>query len=250
MCQPWSMASANLDLVRSIYAAWEKGDWHSAEWAHPEIEFVLADGPEPGTVKGLSAMTSGWREFLVAWDGYSVQADEYREVDDERVFVLLHGGRRKTSGVELGLTSGKGANDRDRFQHPGSGHRTRGGVRSDVCLDGPGTEPALRFGCGTVHQAVHQAPQNDENPHVLGGFRSTATGIRTRVSAMRGRRPSPLDDSGAQSVGSRLAKRSERAPLARGSHADGLRRVRSSARLVHRGALSSLARRTRMWRNW
>ena len=25
----------------------------------------------------------------------------------------------------------------------------------------------------------------------------TATGIRTRVSAMRGRRPSPLDDSGA-----------------------------------------------------
>jgi hypothetical protein len=27
---------------------------------------------------------------------------------------------------------------------------------------------------------------------------STATGIRTRVSAMRGRRPSPLDDSGAK----------------------------------------------------
>ena len=105
------MSSANLDLVRSIYAAWEKGDWHSAEWAHPEIEFVLADGPEPGTVKGLSAMTSGWRDFLAAWEGYSVQADEYREVDDERILVLLHpGGRGKTSGVELGLTSGKGAN--------------------------------------------------------------------------------------------------------------------------------------------
>ena len=36
---------------------------------------------------------------------------------------------------------------------------------------------------------------------------STATGIRTRVSAMRGRRPSPLDDSGAISIGTRLAKR-------------------------------------------
>src|ERR1700727_2370241 len=29
-------------------------------------------------------------------------------------------------------------------------------------------------------------------------FVSTATGIRTRVSAVRGRRPSPLDDSGAR----------------------------------------------------
>src|ERR1700737_3021526 len=36
------------------------------------------------------------------------------------------------------------------------------------------------------------------------GFRSTATGIRTPVSAVRGRRPSPLDDSGVEAR-SRLA---------------------------------------------
>ena len=40
--------SANLDLVRSILAAWERGEFRfSAEW-HPEIEFVVV----PGVVRG------------------------------------------------------------------------------------------------------------------------------------------------------------------------------------------------------
>src|SRR6202012_55063 len=39
-------------------------------------------------------------------------------------------------------------------------------------------------------------PSKRENPRTYGGIVSTATGIRTRVSAVRGRRPSPLDDSG------------------------------------------------------
>jgi ketosteroid isomerase-like protein len=42
------MTSANLDLVRSTMRALERGDFAGmAEWVHPEIEFGIADRPEP-----------------------------------------------------------------------------------------------------------------------------------------------------------------------------------------------------------
>ena len=95
--------SENLDLVRSIFANWEHGDYGSVVWAHPEIEYVFVGGPEPGTCTGLAAMTKAWREFLSAWEDYSIEAEGYRELDDERVLVLVHAlsGRGKTSGLEV-----------------------------------------------------------------------------------------------------------------------------------------------------
>jgi ketosteroid isomerase-like protein len=102
--------SANLDVVRSIYAAWERGDYSSTEWAHPEIEFVAADGPSPGTWRGLAGMTEGMRDFLNAWDDYRIEVDEYRELDGERVLVLYgRSGRGKTSGLEVGRLQSRGA---------------------------------------------------------------------------------------------------------------------------------------------
>jgi hypothetical protein len=86
------MSQANLDLVRSIYADWERGDYRSAQWAHPMIEFIWADGPEPGEWKGLAEMAQSMRNWLSAWEEVHVEADEYCELDDGRVLVLEHHG--------------------------------------------------------------------------------------------------------------------------------------------------------------
>jgi ketosteroid isomerase-like protein len=96
------MSQENVEIVRSILAAWERGDYSSADWAHPEVEAVIADGPAPVTSTGLAGMAEGWGEFLSAWKGFRHEADEYRDLDGERVLVLVRwGGRGKTSGLEV-----------------------------------------------------------------------------------------------------------------------------------------------------
>jgi ketosteroid isomerase-like protein len=104
------MTSANLELVRSIYASWERGDYSAAEWAHPEIDWVLPDGPAPGSWTGSDGMAEGFGDFLSAWEDFRVKAEEFRELDGERVLVLVHqSGRGKASGLEIGQMRSKGA---------------------------------------------------------------------------------------------------------------------------------------------
>jgi ketosteroid isomerase-like protein len=96
-------ASTNLDLVRSIYAAWERGDFSSAEWADPEIVYVENEVLDAGSVKGKAAMAERWRSWLSAWEEWRVEAEAYVELDHERVLVPFRFATRgKASGLELG----------------------------------------------------------------------------------------------------------------------------------------------------
>jgi len=105
------MSSANLELVRSIYEAWEQDDYSSVEWADPAIEFEMADGPDPGIWTGLDGMARGWRTFRSTWEHFSPAATEFRELDDEHVLVLVQfAGRAKTSGLDLAQVGTQQAN--------------------------------------------------------------------------------------------------------------------------------------------
>jgi ketosteroid isomerase-like protein len=96
------MSQENVELVRSITAAHESGDYGSAEWAHPDIEYVIVGGLTPGSWRGRAAMARAARELFGVWEEHRTVVDEVRPLDGERVLVLAHGaGRGKASGVKL-----------------------------------------------------------------------------------------------------------------------------------------------------
>jgi ketosteroid isomerase-like protein len=104
--------SENLDLVRSIYADWERGDYNSSEWAHPEIEYAILRpaGFPPSSAKGRTEMRETARANIEVWAQLRIAAEEYRELDSERVLVLDDvSGRGKRSGLEIGQFGAGGA---------------------------------------------------------------------------------------------------------------------------------------------
>ena len=94
--------SENLDLVRSIFADWERGDFSRSDWADTSIEWVAVDGPVTGTWTGRAGLAEGTREVLGAFEDARVEPEDYRELDSERILVFVrYGGRGKTSGLEF-----------------------------------------------------------------------------------------------------------------------------------------------------
>jgi SnoaL-like domain len=104
--------SVNLDLVRSLRLAWDRGDFSATDWAHPEIEYVIVDGATRQCWTGLTGMAKAWRSFLADWEDWRAQTTEISELDAERVLVLVDfSGRDRARGLEVAqIRSAKGAN--------------------------------------------------------------------------------------------------------------------------------------------
>jgi ketosteroid isomerase-like protein len=94
------MSKANVEAVKEIFRAWERGDFSSADWAHPEIEFSIP-GPDPHVHRGVEAAGRAWAEFLDAFDELSIAGEEYYDGGDVVVVRQLFRGKGKGSGIPI-----------------------------------------------------------------------------------------------------------------------------------------------------
>jgi SnoaL-like domain len=96
------VSSANLELVRSIYEQWERGDFTRDDWADPDIELVRPESVDGDALRGRVSSSGGWREWLSAWRDFRAEAREYRTLDDEHVLVF---GRMSGTGKLSGTST-------------------------------------------------------------------------------------------------------------------------------------------------
>ncbi|HSD22850.1 MAG TPA: nuclear transport factor 2 family protein [Solirubrobacterales bacterium] len=103
--------SRELELVKSIYDDWAEGDFTSAKWADPQIEFIMHGGLNSGRWTGVEEMAGAWAAMLRAWDDLRAIPDEFRELGDGRVLVFLRNeGHGKGSGIDIHGIAAKSAN--------------------------------------------------------------------------------------------------------------------------------------------
>jgi ketosteroid isomerase-like protein len=97
------MSRENVEVVRAIYDAYDRGDYEAAfEYFHMDIEwFESPETPGAGVYRGHEGVRESLGRWIGAWDDYHFELRELTNVGD---CVLAEGwqrGRGRGSGVEV-----------------------------------------------------------------------------------------------------------------------------------------------------
>jgi ketosteroid isomerase-like protein len=99
------MSEENVEVVRQIYAEWERGNFEAALPlldAEVTFETFMPDSNETVVVHGLERLASFMRDWFGQWRDYRVSGDEFRAVGTDHVFVAgRQAGTGRQSGAEV-----------------------------------------------------------------------------------------------------------------------------------------------------
>jgi ketosteroid isomerase-like protein len=97
------MAEATLDVVRAVYAAWNRANFPGPpELLGPDIEYVNPpDAVEPGTRHGLAAFTRALTKTLEGWETWQMEVEEISGHGEDVAVVVRYRARGRASGAEV-----------------------------------------------------------------------------------------------------------------------------------------------------
>jgi ketosteroid isomerase-like protein len=99
------MSQENVEVVRSIYGAVNRGDWVAAfRDQHPDAVTILP--PPYGTLRGREDIQGHWEDRLGAFDTSIAEPREVVESGDQVVAVVRLRARPKGSSAEIEIRVG------------------------------------------------------------------------------------------------------------------------------------------------
>jgi ketosteroid isomerase-like protein len=99
------MSQQNVELVRAVWEAWERRDTDAVlSFIDLDVEWLTAIdrglGRAGSVYHGHEGMRELWNLWRVEFDDFSIQADEIRDLGDERILSLAHWQfRGRASGI-------------------------------------------------------------------------------------------------------------------------------------------------------
>jgi ketosteroid isomerase-like protein len=99
------MASANVEIVRRMMTAWERGDVDGQlALIDPDVELrEWPEGPDPGTYRGHAGALRAAASWSEAWEWLENDVDEIIEAGDRVVVCGRTRGKGKGSSVEVAI---------------------------------------------------------------------------------------------------------------------------------------------------
>lgn len=94
------MSTENVELVKALYEAQERGNLAAAlEAIGPDVVWISSPGAVPRC--GLEAFVESLAEWGETWEGYESRVEEYLDAGDRVVVVSRLRARGGHSGVEV-----------------------------------------------------------------------------------------------------------------------------------------------------
>jgi ketosteroid isomerase-like protein len=98
------MSQENVEIVRRLFDAANRGDWETAlALFAPDCQLVARGNlPTAGTYSGRDAVAAYFAEWLGTFErGYHFDMEETFDISNAVVIVVAHRGRGRLSGVDV-----------------------------------------------------------------------------------------------------------------------------------------------------